>query len=78
MFLLASGSESISGGVDPVVPLAGSYRYLYITTSTGSGDDDFLLRSVTGQVPEPASLALLAAGLAGLAGVTGWRSRRRP
>lgn len=78
VFLLASGSESISGGVDPVIPLAGSYRYLYITTSTGSGDDDFLLRSVTGRVPEPASLALLAAGLAGLAGAGAWRSRRRP
>jgi PEP-CTERM motif len=77
VFLLASGSESSSGGVDPVVPLSGSYRYLYITTSTGSGDDDFLVRSATGRVPEPASLALLAAGLAGLAGAGAWKGRRR-
>ena len=42
VFLLASGSESSPGGVDPSISLAGSYRYLYVTTSTGSGDDDFL------------------------------------
>jgi len=76
VFLLASGSESSSGGVDPSISLAGSYRYLYITTSTGSGDDDFLVRSATGRVPEPGSVVLLAVGLAGLAGVGGWRSRR--
>ena len=87
VFLLASGSESTLGTVDPVVPLAGSYRYLYVTTSTGSGDDDFLLRSATGSVwvhrplssvvPEPASFALLVTGLAGLAGAGAWKVRRQ-
>jgi hypothetical protein len=84
VFLLASGSESSAGSVDPSISLAGSYRYLYVTTSTGSGDDDFLLRSATGSsvpvppssVPEPASLALLATGLAGLAGAGAWKTRR--
>jgi hypothetical protein len=82
VFLLASGSESSAGGVDPSVSLAGSYRYLYVTTSTGSGDDDFLVRSATSSVPvppssvpEPASLALLATGLAGLAGAGAWKRR---
>ena len=69
VFLRASGSESSAGSENPAISLAGSYRYLYVTTSTGSGDDDFLLRSATGgsvpvppsSVPELASLALLAA-----------------
>jgi hypothetical protein len=77
VYLLATGNQGSPGGVDPVIHLGGAYRYLYVTTSTGSGDDDFLLRSVTGRVPEPASLALLASGLAGLAGAGAWRRRRR-
>jgi len=77
VFLLASGNESSSGGVNPTIQLTGSYRYLYITTSAGAGDDDFLLRGVIGRVPEPASLALLASGLAGLVGAAAWKGRRR-
>jgi len=63
--------------VDPVISLAGSYRYLYVTTSASSGDDDFLLRSATARVPEPASLALLAAGLVGLVAAGSWKGWRR-
>jgi hypothetical protein len=85
VFRLALGSESSANSVDPAISLAGSYRYLYVTTSTGSGDDDFLLRSATtssvpippSSVPEPASLALLAAGLAGLAGAGAGAGGRR-
>jgi hypothetical protein len=33
--------------VDPAISLAGSYRYVYVTISTGSAADDFLLRSTT-------------------------------